>query len=106
MNLNIIDWNDITAHLNGYSLDKIIIENNFLYGINSQNEKILLAKPSASYWEPTDGPGYSAMDQLIRMVKSEVKISGNFSDLNKQEILIRTCQEFIRLFHKDYTSLK
>lgn len=104
MDLTITDWNDITFFLNGYVLDYISIENKQVFGVNSQGERILLAIPSGSYWSPVDGKAYSVVDGLLDVAKKEVKASGDYSESNKQKIVIETFERFIKLFHKEYNA--
>lgn len=102
MVLSINQWNEITETLNGYVLDYIVDDESYIYGVNSQGEKFLLASPSGQYWAATSGRAYEAIDDLLREVKSRIKASKDFSRENKAALLKVTFEEAIKLHGKRY----
>lgn len=104
IDITIPEWNDITSYLNGYVLEKIIINGDSLIGINSNKEEFLLAKRRIIYWEAVPGSAYISISQLLDKIRIEIIRPNNiFNTEDKDKIIVEELTKIILLMNKDYS---
>lgn len=102
MELNIAYWNDITSHLNGYSLADVSISGDALMGVNAQGKATVLAKRTKVFWTPVDGPAYEAMSVILREINDNLKADGIYEPQAKDKAVMESLKKIITLQPKQY----